>query len=403
MRPFVSLGLLITIILSLTACTPATQINVGETQVPVVTNALENIVIAEAVLQAAEKRMLSFQSGGVILEIYVSEGDEVTEGELIADLDPADAKLTVEQAEAVLQQTEAQLARILASPRETDLAVLQAQVQSAQAVISQTVAQRNQLFSGTTEAQIAAAEANLAAAFAERVVALKRHDNTMKCYDIPGTDEQTCPELGDPEEQARYALYAADQAVAAAEAHLASLEPASRSQIRTANAGITVASVQETLASSQLNQLIAGASTEEIAALQAAVNQAEVALNMAQLALDHTSLFAPLSGTITSVLADPGDAVAYGQRIMSIATLNTLQVQTVDLTELDVVKLKVGQPVEVVMDALPGIILNGHIVEINLEAVDYRGDVTFPVLIILDETDPHLRLGMTAEVNIQLP
>ena len=78
---------------------------------------------------------------------------------------------------------------------------------------------------------------------------------------------------------------------------------------------------------------------------------------------------------------DPGDLVAYGQGVICIAATASLQVRTVDLTELDVVELDIGQIVNVVMDALPDLILSGHISEISLEAVDYRGDVTYPVLI----------------------
>ncbi len=403
MRRFVGLGLLLTIIVSLSACTPVAQTNPGETDIPVVTKTDENLILAEAVLQSVERRTLSFQSNGVLDRVLVDEGSEIAEGDLLATLDPADAQLAVRQAEAALQQAEAQLQRLRAGPRETDLAVLQAQIQSARAVITQTVTQRDQLFSGASAAQIAAAEANLAAAIAERVVALKRHDDTMKCYDIPGSTEKTCPALGDPEEQARYALEAADKGVTAAEAYLASLAPGFRAQTRTANAGITIAQAQEALAASHLAQLVAGASPGEIGAAEAAVTQAQVVLDMAQLALDRTALYAPISGKVTNVAGDPGDLVAYGQGFISIAATASLQVRTVDLTELDVVALEIGQIVDVVMDALPDLVLSGHISEISLEAVDYRGDVTYPVLIILDETDPRLRLGMTAEVGIQIP
>ena len=403
MNRFLSFTLLIMVVVSLVACTPEIKDSAGETGVPVVTKADENVVISEGILQAEERRMLSFQSGGVIQQILVNEGDSVKEGDLLAILDPADAKLAIHQAETALQLAEAQLALVSAFPRETDIAVLQAQIQSAQAVISQTITQRDQLFSGTTEAQIAAAEANLAAATAERVVALKRHDDTMKCYSVPGSDDKVCPALGDPEEQARYALIAAEQAVKAAEAQLTSLIPVSHSQIRTANAGITAAKTQETLAASQLGQLLAGASPNEITAAQSVVDQAQVAVDMAQLALDRTALYAPYSGTITVIPVDQGNAVAYGQGVIYIATLESLQVRTVDLTELDVVKLSIGLKVNVIMDALSDTIFIGHISDISLEAVDYRGDVAYPVLIDLDETDPRLRLGMTAEVNIATP
>jgi HlyD family secretion protein len=124
---------------------------------------------------------------------------------------------------------------------------------------------------------------------------------------------------------------------------------------------------------------------------------------MAKLALTRTALYAPFDGTITAVYADPGDPVAFGQPLINIATTQKLQVQTIDLTELNVVKLKIGQNVDVVMDALPDLVLTGHITKIGMEAVDYRGDVTYPVLIDLDDHESRLRLGMTAEVTIPIP
>ena len=269
MIKFVRFGLILLITAGLTACATQNQTIIEATDIPIVTKSDANVVIAEAILIAAEKRMLSFESAGVLLEIMVDEGDDVKEGEVLAVLDPADAQLAVRQAETGLQQAEAQLARLVADPRETDIAVLRSQLVSAQSVISQTIAQRDQLFTGTTEAQIAAAEADLAAALAQRVVALKQHDDTMKCYDVPGSDEKVCPALGDPEEKARYALYAAEKGLTAAEAQLAALEPAARAQIRTANAGISVAKAQEIMASAQLEQLVAGASAVAVACLLA--------------------------------------------------------------------------------------------------------------------------------------
>lgn len=400
---YIRISLIFLIAISLTACATKNQNNAEITDVPIVTKSAENVVIAEAVLKAAEKRMLSFESSGVLLEIMIDEGVNVKKGELLAVLNPTDAELAVRQAETGLQQAEAQLARMVAGPRETDIAVVQTQLLSAQSVISQTIAQRDQLFTGTTDAQIAAAEADLATALAQRVVALKQHDDTMKCYDVPGSDDKVCPALGDPEEKARYALYAAEKGLAAAEAQLAALEPAARAQIRTANAGISVAEVQEMMAAAQLDQLLAGASAEEIEAMVASVEQAMVTLDMAKLALTRTALYAPFDGTITAVYADPGDPVAFGQPLINIATTQKLQVQTIDLTELNVVKLKIGQNVDVVMDALPDLVLTGHITEIGMEAVDYRGDVTYPVLIDLDDSESRLRLGMTAEVTIPIP
>jgi hypothetical protein len=61
-----------------------------------------------------------------------------------------------------------------------------------------------------------------------------------------------------------------------------------------------------------------------------------------------------------------------------------------------------GQPAVVTVDALPDRQFKGHVLRIDLQAVDYRGDVTYPVTVKLDETVPELRWGMTALVEIDV-
>lgn len=85
-------------------------------------------------------------------------------------------------------------------------------------------------------------------------------------------------------------------------------------------------------------------------------------------------------------------------------TKGQVQARTIDLTELDVVCVQVGQPAVVTVDALPGVRLEGRVRRISLEAVDYRGDVTYPVVVELVEgSHPGLRWGMTALVEIEAP
>lgn len=64
--------------------------------------------------------------------------------------------------------------------------------------------------------------------------------------------------------------------------------------------------------------------------------------------------------------------------------------RTVDLTELDVARVTEGQAAMVTVDALPDVELRGHVARIGLPAVDYRGDVTYPVTVELDEDAPEL-------------
>ena len=72
--------------------------------------------------------------------------------------------------------------------------------------------------------------------------------------------------------------------------------------------------------------------------------------------------------------------------------------QTTDLTEIDVVNLKEGQPVTVKLDAIPGVELKGNIYSISQSYSESQGDVVYEVTILLTTSDPAMRWGMTAEV-----
>jgi HlyD family secretion protein len=101
------------------------------------------------------------------------------------------------------------------------------------------------------------------------------------------------------------------------------------------------------------------------------------------------------------VEVDPGDAVTAGEAVVVLATLDQLQARTVDLTELDVARVVEGQVAVVTVDALPGVELTGRVARIGLQSEDYRGDVTYPVYVELEEDVPELRWGMTAMVEIE--
>src|ERR1017187_4113949 len=62
-------------------------------------------------LQAASELNLGFKTGGTVTHVYVTQGQHVTEGQLIATLNPQSAEVTLEQAKASLQSAEAQLVK----------------------------------------------------------------------------------------------------------------------------------------------------------------------------------------------------------------------------------------------------------------------------------------------------
>ena len=106
--------------------------------------------------------------------------------------------------------------------------------------------------------------------------------------------------------------------------------------------------------------------------------------------------------TVVEIQAKAGDRVDSGRVVAVIAVLDPLYARTVDLTELDVGRVAVRQPVEVSVDALAGRAFQGTVREISLRGKDHRGDVVYTVTVELDDVnvDPPLRWGMMAMVRI---
>jgi multidrug efflux pump subunit AcrA (membrane-fusion protein) len=138
-----------------------------------------------------------------------------------------------------------------------------------------------------------------------------------------------------------------------------------------------------------------------VATAQAAVLAAQASLAAAQLRQDTVELRAPFAGSVASQGLKVGQFIAAGQPMVTVADLSQWEIQTTDLTEIDVVKLKVGQAVTVKLDALPAARLTGVVKSIGAKYVETRGDITYVVTITLTSTDPLMRWGMTAQVTFE--
>jgi multidrug resistance efflux pump len=87
------------------------------------------------------------------------------------------------------------------------------------------------------------------------------------------------------------------------------------------------------------------------------------------------------------------------QQVALVADLSELYVETTDLTEMDVVKVKEGDSARIKPDALSDLSLPATVTEISQDSGKKGGDVTYKVRLKLDSTDPRLRWGMTVEVR----
>ena len=138
---------------------------------------------------------------------------------------------------------------------------------------------------------------------------------------------------------------------------------------------------------------------EMIAKADMRVTLAQASLEAAQIALAQSQLIAPLGGTIISAPVLPGQMAQLGDTVVAIATLDQLQIETTDLAERDIAKIKVGQKATVFIDALNAE-FPATIIAIAPRADKVGGDVVFKVTLSFDKQPEGLLWGMTAEVTI---
>ncbi|HZJ24344.1 MAG TPA: HlyD family efflux transporter periplasmic adaptor subunit [Anaerolineales bacterium] len=132
----------------------------------------------------------------------------------------------------------------------------------------------------------------------------------------------------------------------------------------------------------------------------AEVVSAQAALEVAQATLARSVLVAPYNATVASVNVVPGEYVQQNQVVMTLATLNNLQLETTDLSERDITKVKIGSSVNIFIEASNENI-TGKVIEISPRANTVGGDVVFKVTIAFDQQPQNLLWGMTAEVTFE--
>ena len=131
------------------------------------------------------------------------------------------------------------------------------------------------------------------------------------------------------------------------------------------------------------------------------VDRAQALLDSAQATLDdQATLAAPFDGTIVSVDVAPGETVVPGTSLIVLGDMSKFRIQTTDLSERDVSRIKTGQPVSISIDAL-GQTFTGKVAEVSLISSTLGGDVVFTVTIDFDKQPEGLLWGMSADVEIQ--
>ena len=431
-----------------------------EPEEPVVTTGTEGdgnqvapslgVVSAEGQIVPLRDASLSFQTGGEVVEIIADKDTVLTAGDPILRLDATDQEIALVQAEAAVaiaeagketaeagllaaqtaekaaevgvQAAEVSLALAKAEPTEAEILLSESAVAAAEAGLGQAAASQGVVLQGAPSSQIQAAEAQLRAAEAQ----LLPVRDALDALNRANSDDE------DAVARAQLNYNAAVANIAAAQAAVDEARAGATSGLRVSAFGnVSAASAQRDAAQALLNQMLAGAREEQITVAEAGVAQAESALaeaalavgtaeaaitqadagiaqaeaavDSAQDAVTRMTLTAPFDGVVADIQVERGEVVSSGAPVVSFGDFGGWLVKTTDLTELDVVDLQVGAPVEIQIDAIPGELLQGTVTNVASTSQLTRGDVTYEVTIALDDLQElPLRWGMTVFVDVDV-
>jgi RND family efflux transporter MFP subunit len=145
-----------------------------------------------------------------------------------------------------------------------------------------------------------------------------------------------------------------------------------------------------------------GKATASIAGLTAAIAAAEANRRVAAVAVDQTLIRAPFNGVVLTKNANVGDnitpfssAADSKGAVVTIADMDTLEVEA-DVSEANIARIKVGQPCEIQLDALPDVRLAGQVSR-TVPTVD-RAKATVLVKVRFVDQDPRVLPDMSAKV-----
>jgi HlyD family secretion protein len=164
---------------------------------------------------------------------------------------------------------------------------------------------------------------------------------------------------------------------------------------------------QEQLETAKIDFDIARA---EVQAIRHQIQQAEASLKSTLDSLSKTYYTSPIDGIITSLRVEEGEVAVIGTMnnpgtvLMTIADLSEMEVE-VEVDETDVVGVKIGQPADVKVDALPDQVLRGTVTEIGSSAIDkltttQQESRDFQVTVTLSDPPNTLKPGLSASADI---
>ena len=353
---------------------------------------------------------------GKVLTGTIEEGDIVEESNVLYTIDSSDASTNFEKAEIAMQQAQRSYDKVV------DRQYVRAEV--AGVVSSLKVTKGDEVTSGQEVAVIRDSSKMLltlefpaadAANFSVGQSAAVTLDGTFEQLDgtvtsVSGTDALSAGNL-----LTRTVTITVKNAggLTTAQAATASINGVSSigsatfayqaERTLTAQAAGTVTSINVQEGSEVAkDDIILGLSgddlTESIQSASESLRSAEISMQNLQDAMNNYTITAPISGTIIEKDAKVGDAVKAGDTLCIVYDLSYLEM-SINVDELQISSITVGQKVQITADAVPDKTYVGTVTRVSMKGASNGGTTTYPVTIRIDDTDG-LRPGMNANAEI---
>jgi multidrug resistance efflux pump len=336
------------------------------------------------VVEADEIRLGS-RIGGRVAVVHVQEGQAITAGTVLVELEPFDLLEREQRAKLTLAGHEAEYQRFVAGFREEEIA-------QAKAKVDQLQARLDQLRAGPRKQEIEAARARWTLATSEKKLADLNFRRLSKLFNSNATSQQEF-------DVAREALEAASAKVVIQQQELELLEAGTREeQVREAEA-----MVDEARQALQLVQR--GYRSEDIARAKAVRDAAQADLAAIQKQKEELIINSPIDGTIEALDLQPGDMVAAGAPVLSMLDRNRLWVRT--YIPQSRFAIKVDDRVRLTIDSYPDKHFEGVVTFVarqaeftpsNVQTPEERSKQVFRVKVDITNKDDLLRPGMMADV-----
>lgn len=297
---------------------------------------------ATGTVRARQSATLAWQTTGTVEDVHVGVGDQIDAGSELASLQKTSLPQTIILAEADLVAAQQAMDDLLSS--DTARAQAWIALREAEEDYENAYDYRDALNYPTRKTQVILVKESTPYGIVDVPKA--------KTYKIKGTDEE----------------------------------------IANADAELALQEAQYEDAKRVYERIADGPNKDDLAAAQARIDAAQATLNMARLT-------APFSGTVTEALPISGDQVVTGETAFRLDDLSSLLVD-VELTEVDINSVTVGQTVTLTFDAILGEEYSGEVVKVSQAGTVQAGVVNFTVTVELMDADEMIKSGMTAAVNI---